>query len=99
MAAKTYEVRLNYHALTVSILAGCSVETAFEKIQSAHPDAVKQQITPEDVEDMKKFRDEGMGYREIAELYNVPWTTVHGRIRPRWRRTCTKNNSRKCINS
>ena len=79
------EVKLNYYAMAVAILAECSVETAFEKLQSEHPDKVGSRLTltPEDTEDMQKFRDEGMSYKGIAQLYDAPWTTIHGRLRPR----------------
>ena len=78
------EVKLNYYAMAVAILAECSVETAFEKLQCYHPDKVgsRQTLTPEDTEDMRKFRGEGMSYHAIARLYDAPWTTIHGRIRP-----------------
>jgi hypothetical protein len=83
--AESIQVKLNYYAMAVAILAECSVETAFEKLQCFHPDKVgsSQTLTSEDTEDMRKFRGEGMSYQEIAQLYDAPWTTVHGRIRPR----------------
>ena len=85
VSPSSLEVMLNYYAMAVAILAECSIETAFEKLQSDHPDKVgsRQILTPEDTEDMKIFRNEGMSYHEIAQLYDAPWTTIHGRIRPR----------------
>ncbi len=85
IGVESHEVRLNYYAMAVAILAECSVETAFEKLQSEHPDKVisRQILSPADTEDMKKFRSEGMSYHEIAQLYDAPWTTIYGRIRPR----------------
>ena len=77
------EISLNYHALAVAILAECSVETAFEKLLSDHPDKVKSYYTPEDVEDMRKLKAEGVSWPELGEIYCVPWTTVYGRIRSR----------------
>lgn len=79
-------VRLNYYALTVAILVKCSIETAFEKIQSDHPDAVRPQLTRKDNEDIRKFREEGLSWHEIARYYDAPWTTVYGRVRPRTKR-------------
>jgi len=38
-------------------------------------------LTPEDNEDMRKFREEGMTYHAIAQLYDAPWTTIHWRLR------------------
>lgn len=86
MRGSSSDLKLNYYALTVAIMAECTVETAFEKLQSAHPDKVTRFLTPEDTLDMKKFRDEGMLLKEIAEIYNMPWKTVYGRVRSRNRR-------------
>jgi len=83
VGAESLQVKINYYAMAVAILAECSVETAFEKLQCDHPDRIKSFLSPEDVEDMRKFRNEGMSYHEIARLYDAPWTTIHGRIRPR----------------
>jgi len=80
---ESHEVKLNYYAMAVAILAECSVETAFEKLLSDHPDRVKSCYTPEDVEDMRKLKAEGVSWPELGEIYCVPWTTVYGRLRPR----------------
>lgn len=83
VGAESLEVKINYYAMAVAILAECSVETAFEKLQSDHPDKVGSRLTlsPEDTEDMRKFRNEGMTYHAIAQLYDAPWTTIHWRLR------------------
>lgn len=80
---ESHEVKLNYYAIAVAILAECSVETAFEKLQSDHPDKVGSLLSPEDTEDMKKFREEGMTYKGISMLYDAPWTTIRWRLRTR----------------
>ena len=76
------EIKLNYYALTVAILSECSIETAFERLQSNHPDSVRAILTAEDNEDIRKFRAEGLTFYEIASYYDAPWTTIYGRIRP-----------------
>lgn len=83
IGAESIEVKLNYYAMAVAILSKCSVETAFEKIQSDHPDTVRPQFTSEDIEDMRKLKAEGVSWPELSRIYDAPWTTVYGRLRPR----------------
>lgn len=78
--------QINYYALTVTILAKCSVETAFEKLQADHPDSIQHSITKNDVAIMRRLKEQGMSYPEIAAMYGVPWTTVYGRLRSRNRK-------------
>ena len=77
------EVKLNYYAMAVAILAECSIETAFEKLQSDHPDKVNPQTDQEDHQDILKFREEGLTWAEIASYYGATWITIYGRVRPR----------------
>lgn len=79
----TGEVAVNYCALILAILSKCSLETAFEKIESATPEKVKPQLTPEDIQDMRKFRAEGLFYREIATYYGATKDVVYGKLNPR----------------
>ena len=32
---------------------------------------------------MRKLKDQGISWPELGRIYDVPWTTVYGRIRPR----------------
>ncbi len=77
------EVRLGYYALTVAILAECRVEMAFEKLQSEHPDLVRNNFTPADKKDMRKLKASGVTWAELGEIYCIPPTTVYGLIRTR----------------
>lgn len=83
VGAESLELKLNYYALTVAILGKCNLETAFEKIQSRYPDKVRPQFSDEDLEDMCKLKAGGVSWPELGRIYDVPWTTVYGRIRPR----------------
>lgn len=89
VGVESHEVRLNYYAMVVAIIGECTVETAFEKLQSDHPDKIisRNTLTSEDSEDMRKLSDAGITYREISEFYHVPKTTVDGRIRLRRQKT------------
>lgn len=82
---ETREVKLNYYAMAVAILEECIVETAFEKLQSDHPDKVKTRylLTPEDTEDMRKLKAQGVTWPELGEIYCVPWTTPYSRLKPK----------------
>lgn len=77
------EIHLGYYALAVAILAECSPETAFEKFQSERPSEVRPIFYDVDIEKMRRLKGRGLSYRQIGLIFNVPWTTVYGRIRPR----------------
>lgn len=77
------ELRLNYYALTVAILGKCNLETAFEKVQSDQPSKVHAQFSMDDLEDMQKLKSEGISWVKLGRIYDVPWTTIYGRLRPR----------------
>jgi len=85
IGVESLEVKLNYYAMAVAILAECTVETAFEKLQCDHPDKIRSinMLTPEDIADIRKFRDEGIPYKAIAQIYDVPWRAIPWRLRPR----------------
>jgi len=76
----SHEVKLNYFAMAVAILDECNIETAFEKLQHAHPEKVRPHFTLEDIDDMRKFRDEGLSYYAIAKIYDVSRSTIIGRV-------------------
>lgn len=77
------EIHLGYYALTVAILAGCPIETAFEKLQSENPSEIRPVFDDVDIKKMRRLKNWGLSYKQIGALFNVPWTTVYGRIRPR----------------
>lgn len=85
IVAGSIELKINYYAMAVAILAECSVETAFEKLQCAYPGKVRSchTLTPEDTEDMRKLKAEGVTWKELGEIYCVPLTTPCGRLKPR----------------
>ena len=76
-------VEVNYCALILAILSKCTPETAFEKIQSSAPKKVRPQLTPEDIQDMRRFRAEGLFYHEIASYYGATKDVVYGKLNPR----------------
>lgn len=80
VGVESHEVKLNYYAMAVAILAECSVETAFEKLQSDHPDKVKPQVSEEDHQDILRFRDQGLLWTEIANIYDMTWQNIYRRV-------------------
>ena len=81
MLAYSMVVRINYYALAVAILGNCIPETAFEKVQSDKPSKVINQITDDDLHDMLKLREQGVFYKDIAEIYCMDKSTIHRRLK------------------
>lgn len=77
------DIKINYCALILAILSECSLETAFEKIQSCTPGKVKYELSQDDIQDMRKFREEGIYYHEIARYYGVTKDIVYYKLNPR----------------
>ncbi|WP_434510126.1 hypothetical protein [Desulfitobacterium sp. AusDCA] len=73
---------LNYCALTVAILKNVMSKQHSQKF-SGHPDKVHPQFDEDDLSDMRKLKAQGISWPELGRIYDVPWTTVYGRIRPR----------------
>lgn len=75
----------NCVALLMSIFRGLTPEQAFWVLKK--PDIKKNSLgriyTVQDVEDMIELRH-FFSYREIAEMYNISYNAVVGKIR-RWR--------------
>lgn len=65
------DVKLNYFALAVAILTPCTVEAAFEKLESNAPSKVRSRITKQDILDMRKLKDRGLTYGQIGEIYGL----------------------------
>ena len=72
---------MGYCALTVAILSECSMEIAFEKIQSDNPSKVKQVLSPEDIEDMNKLRSEGLTIEDLQDIFYTSRITIYRRTR------------------
>lgn len=83
----------NYCALVVSIIVGCFPETAFKKLESAHPDSVQTVILPEDIYWMKKLKARGLTYKQIGEIYGLKMDRVYGWIKRRGAKERGKRNS------
>lgn len=83
MNALSYRTTMNYAALAVAVLAPCTVETAFEKLQSDHPDEVRVQLDERDLDDIMVLKRRGVTWPELAEIYGTTWTTIYGRVRKR----------------
>ena len=74
-------MKLNYYALIVACLSGCTPETACEKLQHERPSEVRAQLTPEDLQDMQGLKGRGWTYKQLGELYGMHPHAVHGRLR------------------
>jgi DNA-binding transcriptional ArsR family regulator len=51
-------------------------------------------ITPEKLQEMKKLREEGLKYTEIAETFKVSSSTVRYHLNPKYH-DCALNNAKK----
>lgn len=74
-------VKLNYHALVVSILGECLPEMAFEKLQSDAPSKVTNQLTDDDWDDMARLRLQGVYYKDLEEIYGLDKATIHRKLK------------------
>ena len=81
------EVKVNYCALILAILSECSLETAFDLIECSFPKTPpkkgRAKINQDDILDMRKFREEGLYYHEIASYYGMTKDAVYARLNPR----------------
>lgn len=72
MAAQQWgndETYINWLALAVAVLGECQADTAFEKLQAAHPDSVPMVLEPADIDHMIRLKDAGWSYKGIAALF------------------------------
>ena len=74
-------MKLNYYALIVACLSGCTPETAYEKLQHERPSTVVAQLSDDDLQDMQGMKLQGWTYRAIGELYGLTMQEVYGRLR------------------
>ncbi|WP_088187574.1 hypothetical protein [Desulfosporosinus sp. FKA] len=71
----------NYYALALSIIGGYLPETSFAKLASPHPDLVKRIILPEDLTLMKRYRKQGLTYKQIGDIFGLGMDVVYARIK------------------
>lgn len=80
------ELKVNYYALCIAVLTPATPELAFRLMQSDEDPkiiwAVRKDITPQDVEDMKKLKKE-MTYPQLAEVYAMSPHQIYERIKRR----------------
>ncbi|MBE6067974.1 MAG: hypothetical protein E7211_09825 [Clostridium lundense] len=70
----------NWCALCIAIIKNTTPEQAFEYYLNGKR-GVNKTLTNEDVLDMIKFKNEGMTYKEIGQMYGSNWNTVRCRIK------------------
>ncbi len=83
MNVLSWGTTMNWAALTVAILAPCTVETAFERLQGGRRvgnSLVK--LTPADAQEIVNLRAQGVPLTEIADTVGVPRSTIY-----HWRKT------------
>lgn len=90
----------NICAFWVAVEKGCTVETAFDYVENdrKRPYTI---ITPEDIEDMKKMKEQGLTQRAIGEIYGLHETSISSYIKKgvsngkRGKKNASKRTSRK----
>lgn len=77
------DLRMNYYALIVSILAPATPELAFRLLELDNsPKNIRKyrtDVTPEDDIDMVKLKNE-MTYEELAEVYCMKPCSIYQRV-------------------
>lgn len=66
----------NYMALAVSILGNCPPDTAFRRLENG-VSYEKHKWSWEDVDDIQKYRDQGLKWKDIAEIYDISASALH----------------------
>lgn len=66
----------NYMALAVSILGNCSPDTAFRRLDKgvSHEN---HKWTWEDIDAIQAYRNQGMKWKDIAEIFGTSATGAH----------------------
>lgn len=74
----------NIVALWIAIEKECPQEVAFKYLDrylEDNPKKIKGNLrfkwTNEDIQDIKKFREQGLTYKEISEIYCVSYHTIN----------------------
>ena len=81
MTNLTLRPEVAYMALAVCILTDLEPEEAFDRVSAPVTWAQKVARNRERTEDMIKLKEQGFGYKEIAEMYGVTRGTVWNRIK------------------
>ena len=71
---------VNYCALAISILCGCSPEQAFDLYYDGVKRPVSKAEKKEETEDMIAMKAHGMTAVQIADVFGMQWRTVCKRI-------------------
>jgi DNA-directed RNA polymerase specialized sigma24 family protein len=70
----------NWYALVIAILFKQPPETAFQILEEGERNMNYSKLTELDTLDMIKFREEGITYREIGEMYGISESAAYKRI-------------------
>ena len=60
-------------ALAISVILGVDADVAFDMLTKPSKRGVKNKnkYTEQDMADMSKYREQGMSWREIGEIFNI----------------------------
>ena len=70
----------NWYALVVAILFNQPPETAFQILEDGTRNLHYSKLTELDTLDMIKFREEGITYKKIGEMYGISESAAYKRI-------------------
>ena len=79
-----FDIRLNYYALTVAILRGCTPEQAAELLETGRlrrGRIVNTDNLADDVAEMIDLKASGLTYKQVGEMFGCSADTVYTRIR------------------
>jgi hypothetical protein len=71
----------NYYALIVSIFRKCSPEQAFELLKTGKKHRAKRGTYLNVVPELRKYREQGLSYEAIGELYGMSKDWVFARLK------------------
>jgi hypothetical protein len=74
-------VNENYYALAVSILRKCTPEQAFELLNTGKKQKAKRGTYLDVVPELRKYREQGLSYEAIGELYGMSKDWVYARLK------------------
>ena len=66
----------NYMALAVAILGNCPPDAAFRRLENGVSHETHK-WSWEDVDDIQKYREQGLKWKDIAGIYNISTTALH----------------------
>jgi len=74
-------VKENYYALAVSILCKCTPEQAFELLETGKKKRAKRGTYLDVAPELQKYREQGLSYEAIGELYGMSKDWVFARLK------------------